>query len=64
MNGVSENTTFLATILKCTSTDTLFFQNREAQSEMPQEAAVQAGCTNRSTTLMSLSQIETWILSA
>jgi len=50
--------------LKCTSTDTLFFQNREAQSEMPQEAAVQAGCTNRSTTLMSLSQNEAWVLSA
>ena len=39
------------------------FQNREAQSEMPQEAAVQASCTNRSTTLMSLSQNEAWILS-
>jgi hypothetical protein len=26
------------------------FQNREAQSEMSQEEAVEAGCTNRSTT--------------
>lgn len=41
-----------------TCTDTLFFQNREAQSEMPQEAAAQMGCTNRPPILMSLSQNE------
>src|SRR5437016_14503614 len=41
-----------------TCIDTLFFQNREAQSEMPQEAAAQTGCTNRPPILMSLSQNE------
>ena len=41
-----------------TCTDTLFFQNREAQSEMPQEAAAQTGSINRLPILMSLSQNE------
>jgi hypothetical protein len=39
-----------------TCTATLFFQNREAQAEMPQEAAAQTGCTNRPPILMSLTQ--------
>ena len=44
-------------LIGCTAT--LFFQNREAQSEMPQEAAAQTGCTNRPLPiLMSLSQNE------
>jgi hypothetical protein len=38
-----------------TGTDTLFFQNREAQSETPQEAAAKMGYTNRPPILMSLS---------
>jgi len=43
-------------LIGCTAT--LFFQNREAQSEMPQEAAAQTGGTDRPPNLGSLSQNE------